>query len=373
MTGAPGLRILVINWLDRENPTAGGAEIHLHRVFGGLARRGHDVTLLCSGWAGARVRTELDGMAVHRSGRRYTFGVTAPLDYGEWLGDAEFDVVVEDLNKVPLFSRLWTRAGVHTAVVHHLFGSTAFEAANPLVAAGTWLMERPIPLLLRGLPCVAVSESTRDDLVGRGVAPDLITVIPNGVDLEAALPGEERFPTPTALYLGRLKRYKRIDLLLRAADALRQRGVQMEVLIAGRGDDRDRLESLSRELGLDGRVRFLGHVSEEEKQRLFARSWVHVYPSPKEGWGIANVEAAAAGTPSIASDSPGLRDSVRDGETGLLVKHGDVEALASALESLAEPSTRDRLGKGARAFAERLDWDRVVDEFEEWLTEVARG
>ena len=67
------MRILLVNWQDRENPQAGGAEIHLHEIFGRIAGAGHAVTLLCSGWAGAPTRVTLDGMDVHRVGTRYTF------------------------------------------------------------------------------------------------------------------------------------------------------------------------------------------------------------------------------------------------------------------------------------------------------------
>jgi glycosyltransferase involved in cell wall biosynthesis len=94
---------------------------------------------------------------------------------------------------------------------------------------------------------------------------------------------------------------------------------------------------------------------------------VHVLTSPKEGWGISILEAAACGTPTVASDAPGLRDAVRDGETGLLAPHGDVDALADRLERLlADADLRERMGAAARRFAENLGWDasaRAVEAF----------
>jgi glycosyltransferase involved in cell wall biosynthesis len=118
-------------------------------------------------------------------------------------------------------------------------------------------------------------------------------------------------------------------------------------------------------------VRFLGFVSEEAKRRLLRRAWAVVLPSPKEGWGISNVEAAACGTPALASDSPGLRESVRHGETGFLVPHGDVQALADRLVELAgDPALTARLGRGARAFAEQLSWDRAARATEAHLQRV---
>jgi len=131
--------------------------------------------------------------------------------------------------------------------------------------------------------------------------------------------------------------------------------------IAGQGDDRPRLERTARALGLGDAVRFLGFVPEEEKRRLLRRAWAVVFPSPKEGWGISNVEAAACGTPALASDSPGLRESVRHGVTGYLVPHGDAAALAERMLAVAgEPGLVVRLGRAARAFAEGLSWEAAA-------------
>jgi glycosyltransferase involved in cell wall biosynthesis len=368
--GAPGwtrrrakesdLRLLVVNWQDRLNPHAGGAEIHLHEVFGRLALTGHEVTLLVSGWSAARQRAELDGMDVHRAGGRHTFSIAAPFYFRRHLAGRNFDVVIEDLNKVPVFSTLWARSPV-VLLVHHLFGSTAFEETSVPMAAATWLLERPLPWLYRDVPVQAVSNSTAQDLVSRGFRRDRIEVIENGVDLTFYSPDASvsRYPEPTALYLGRLKRYKRVDLIVRAVARLRDIGVPGRLIIAGQGTARRQLEALSRELRLEDRVEFAGFVSEERKKELLRRAWVHVLASPKEGWGISNMEAAACGTATVASDSPGLRDSVRDGETGYLVPHGDSEALAAAIRRILEDTgLRDRLGGAARAFAERFSWDR---------------
>jgi glycosyltransferase involved in cell wall biosynthesis len=357
--GAGPLRILVVNWQDRENPQAGGAETHLHEIFGRLAHRGHQVTLLASGWKGCAPRATLDGIEVVRAGSRYTFSVAAPLAYRRVLANRTFDVVVEDLNKVPLFTPSWTGAPV-ALVVHHLFGTTAFREASFPLAAMTWLMELPIPRYFADTPTMAVSESTRADLASRGMDPTPIEVIPNGIDLDrfSPDPAVPRFDEPTLLYLGRLKRYKGVDLILRALAELRGRGVPARLLVAGKGDHGPTLERLARELGLGDAVDFLGFVSETQKLELFRRSWANVLTSPKEGWGIANLEAAACGTASVASDAPGLRDSVVDGTTGYLVPHGDVSRLAQRLAGLLQdPDQRDRLGRDARVFAERFSWD----------------
>lgn len=367
-----GLRILVVNWLDRENPQSGGAETHLHEIFGRLARRGHEVTALVSGWAGAPRRAELDGIDVHRTGRRYTFSLAAPRYFRRALAGQSFDVVVEDLNKVPLFTRFWTGAPV-VLLAHHLFGSTAFQAGPFPVAMATWWLERPIPLLYRGLPTIAVSESTRDDLAARGLDRRTIEVIPNGIDLEHFTPApDSKTVSPSVVFVGRLKEYKRVDLILDAVRRLRERGTAVEFDVVGRGEREGALKAHARRLGLGEEVRFHGFVSEDEKLELLRRSWIHVLTSPKEGWGISSIEAAACGTPTVASDAPGLRESVLDGETGLLVPHGDVDALADALERLIrDVDLRHRMSREAVAFSRRFSWDASAESTENFLARVA--
>jgi glycosyltransferase involved in cell wall biosynthesis len=148
----------------------------------------------------------------------------------------------------------------------------------------------------------------------------------------------------------------------------------VELLVVGDGDERPSLEQQIHELGLSTRVRLLGTVSEQDKRDLLRRAWIHVLTSTKEGWGISNLEAAACATPSVASDVPGLRESVVHGETGLLVPHGDVEALAATIGTLIrDTGTRERLGRSARAFAERFTWDAAADGVEATLREAVAG
>ena len=369
------MNLLVVNWQDRENPQAGGAEIHLFEIFGRLAARGHRVRLVCSGWPGAARRATLDGIAVERTGTRNSFALLGRGAVRRALRAERPDVVVEDINKLPLFLAGLTDRPF-CAVVPHLFGETAFAEASWPAAATVWAAERPLARAYRRAGFHAISESTRDDLVARGVAPDRVRVIHPGVDGVRLTPAPDgaRTPAPAFLYVGRLKRYKGIAIAIRALALARGRRPDLTLDIAGGGDHRPELERLTAALGLGGAVRFHGVVSEAEKLRLLRRAWANVFPSPKEGWGITVVEAAACGTPSIASDSPGLRDSVRHGETGFLVPHGDVEAFARRMLELADaPALVAALGAGARRFAEGLTWDRTAAETEQHLHDIIGG
>ena len=366
------MRILLVNWNDRENPHAGGAEIHLHEIFGRLARQGHTVDLVSSGWPGAAPEAELDGMRVRRVAGRHTFALRARSAVRRLLAVNRYDVVVEDINKLPLFLAGLTDRPF-CALVPHLFGATAFREASWPIAAVVWAAERPIPRAYRRAWFHAISESTRDDLVRRGVPAERVEVIYPGVDAGWYTPDGTvaRADAPTFLYVGRLKRYKGVEIALRALALAWATRPDLVLEVAGQGDDRARLERLAGSLGIREGVRFLGFVSEEEKRRRLRRAWALVFPSPKEGWGIANVEAAACGTPALASDSPGLRESVRDGETGFLVPHGDTQALAQRMLALAaDPGLVARLGRAGRGFAERLSWERAARATEAHLHRV---
>jgi glycosyltransferase involved in cell wall biosynthesis len=364
------VRIVVVNWNDRENPHAGGAEIHLHEIFGRLAARGHAVSLLSSGWSGCAPRAQLDGIDVHRVAARYTFEFHARAYYRRVLAPLNADILVEDINKVPLYTPRWG-ARRTMALVPHLFGSTAFQEVSWPMAAMVWTLERPLVPLYRGIPFEAISESTADDLAARGVPRSDVRVIYPGIDSAFYTPAPaDRAPEPLFVYLGRLKRYKRVDLIIRAFAAMKHPTARLA--IAGTGGHREELAALARSLDLDSRVEFLGFVSDTQKLALLRRAWALVFTSPKEGWGITNFEAAACCTPVIASDSPGLRESVRDGETGFLVMHGDVAALAASMSRIAgDPALVASLGAKGRVFAERFSWDRAADQTEAHLAAIA--
>ena len=320
-----------------------------------------------AGWPGAPPRTTLDGIAVERIGGRYGYAVRVRSAVRSAVRDFAPDVLVEDINKIPLYAPRWAGVPV-VALVPHLFGTTAFAEASLPIAAAVWAAERPIPRVYRGCAVQAISHGTARDLTRRGLRAQDITVIPPGIDHDTYRPGSpsDRSAVPTLLYVGRLKRYKGLDLVL---DLLPGLGIpDLRFIIAGRGDDEARLRRHADRLPPGARVRFLGHISEEDKIAWLRRAWAVVYPSPKEGWGLTNVEAAACGTPVVASDSPGLSESVHAGHSGLLAPHGDRDGWTHNLRTiLADRGERDRLGRGGIAHAARFSWARAADETEAHL------
>lgn len=365
------MRILAVNWLDRTNPQAGGAEVHLHEILGRLTAR-HEVHLLCSGYAGGADTEQVDGIRVHRVSTRYGFALTGGGAFMRLARQLRPDVVIEDVNKVPLnLPRRWP--GPFVLIVPHLFGTTVFQEAPLPVAALVWASELSMPRVYDRAGIHVISRSTGNDLVARGFRAEAIRVILPGVDADkyAPDPRVERASDPSFLYVGRLKRYKQVDVAIRALAHVRDVYPRARLLVAGSGDDRPRLVRVAAEAGLADAVEFLGYVAEEQKLALYRRAWAVVFPSLKEGWGITNVEAAACGTPAIAADNSALRESVRDGETGFLVPTGEVAAWSAAMNRLAnDAALRERLGRGARAFGQTFSWTRTAQETESHLEAV---
>ncbi len=279
-------------------------------------------------------------------------------------------LLVENLNKLPFYGPLWSPVPV-LGIVHHLFGTTAFRQVSFPVAAITYLSERGIPAVYRNVAMIAVSPSTRDDLIARGIAPDHLTFIPNGLDHDLYRPADGA-PGPIVLSLGRVERYKRIDVVVDAMPRVLAAVPSARLVIVGRGDALGPLGQQVARLGIGEAVQFRGFVDEAEKVALYRAARVFVNPSEKEGWGLTVLEAAACGAPAVASDSPGLRDSVRHDESGVLVPHGDPSACAAALvRLLTDDAEWRRLRMGALAWAQRFTWDGVTDEIEAVVERVA--
>lgn len=375
-----GYRILLINWRDIDHPDAGGAEVHAHEIFRRLAASGHAVTFLTCAWPGCEPEAEIDGIKIIRGGRNMTFNYAVPGLMKRLDADRKFDIVVEDVNKIPFRTPRYTSLP-RLILFHHLFGSTIFREAAFPVALYVWLWERAIGRIYRGEWVQVVSNDTAEELVRMGFDRELIKVVYNGIDAGRYTPagheaGSSAAEEPFVLYMGRIKRYKRLDLIIDAfARAIRMGlGEDVRLIFAGAGGDYPRLQKRAAELGVQDRTSFLGRVSEEQKVDLLRHAMCVVNPSPKEGWGITNMEAAACGTPVVASRSPGLRESVRDGRTGFLFTPGDVAQFSARMVQVVnDTELRRRMGAAAREFAETLSWDESARQTGEYITRIIRA
>ena len=369
------MRILAINWQDRKHPYAGGAEVHLHEIFSRLGAKGHQVTLLCCGFDGAPAEENYDNMRIVRSGGRLLFNFGVKRWARELMARESFDVVVDDINKIPFYTARFVDKPI-LGIVHHLFGKAIYQEVDPVSASYVYLAESLVPRYYRAVPMMVVSESTRDDLVSRGMNRDLIRVVHNGIDLTQYSPGPagSKAAEPTICFLGRVKRYKSIDNMLHAVDSLRGEIPTLNAHIVGSGGDEKRLKAIVGKLGISDRVTFHGYMTLAAKIDIVRQSWVVVCPSVKEGWGLTNIEANACGTPVICADVPGLRDSARNNQTGLLYAYGDIPALTDCIRRMINDSDlRQRLTTGALAWAGRFSWDRAAEDTEAILTQITSG
>jgi glycosyltransferase involved in cell wall biosynthesis len=362
----------VLNERDPRHPKAGGAELHVHEIFRRLASQGIRVTQLSSGFAGGAARETIDGIDVRRLGSLALYYPRVAAACMRETRKHRVDIVVECLNKVPFYSPVYSAVPV-LAICHHLFGEVAFQQVAWPIAAAVWTAERLIPPLYRNCQVVSISESSKEELVARGLREELIRVSYCGIERPKDDADTDTPRKPVVTYLGRLEAYKHVDVMLRAMALLEDRFPDARILVIGRGGAKARLEALARDLGLRDRTRFTGFVTDAERNALLAETRVCVCPSEKEGWGLTVIEANATGTPVVARDAPGLRESVRHGETGYLVPASSPEQFAARIgELLADDALSTRMSRDALAWSKRFDWDVAAQEMLAAL-EDARG
>jgi glycosyltransferase involved in cell wall biosynthesis len=275
--------------------------------------------------------------------------------------------VIDVTNGVPFFSPLWRRRPSICLALHFHREQWATRFPRPLAALARIVERRWVPAIYRHRPFVAISESTAASFRSLGVDPSHITVIEPGVDApEAATP-----PTsvdPLFVALNRLVPHKRVDFLLEAW-RLVQPVTGGRFVVIGDGPEMRRLRRLAD--GITG-VEIRGYLGAEEKAQLLAQAWFLVQGSSHEGWGIVSLEAAAAGTPTLAVDAPGTRDAVLADVTGVLVEDASPSAFAASWIALsADEAARVRMGEAAKERARNQTWDSMVDAWLVTLTDAA--
>src|SRR5438309_856878 len=218
------MHVVALNWRDLKNPRAGGAEAHLEEILRYLAHRGHRCTLLTSRFRGGPRDEEVDGYRIVRGGHEYDFNLVVPFLFRRLAATDPPDVVLDDINKIPFYSPLFTAAPV-LAIVPHLMGTAVFHELNLFLATVLYGLELPVRRVYRRSHFEVISESTRDDLVARGYPADRITVVHCGIDRDVYRPepGVPKGDTPTLVYVGRIKRYKSLGHALHALRLVRLR------------------------------------------------------------------------------------------------------------------------------------------------------
>jgi len=351
-------RIHMLAWRDFDDPEAGGSELHAERIATLWAHAGIDVTTRTSFAAGHPTVVWRNGHRVIRKAGRYLVFPRATFSEAVgWHGPR--DGLVEVWNGMPFFSPLWA-SGPRIVFLHHHHAEMWDMTLPPRLARlGRTIESRIAPPIYRRTEIVTLSESSKVELVNEmGLKAKRITVVPPGIEPRFT-PGGSRSPTPLVVSVGRLVPVKQFARLLDAAARLRERRPDLQLVIAGEGYEREALEARRRELDAESWIHLPGRVSDEELVDLYRRAWVATSASVREGWNMSLTEAAACGTPAVATNIAGHADSVRPGQTGFLVQN-DAELVDALDRVIADADLRRRLSNGALEFAGQLTWEATA-------------
>jgi glycosyltransferase involved in cell wall biosynthesis len=350
------VKVALIAWRELANPSFGGSEIVVDRVAQAFVDRGWDVSLYCGGPVAARSYHVID------NGGRFTQYLRAPL---RWRQARRADVVIDVSNGIPFFSSLWLRKP-SICLVHHVHDRQWHDVLpGPIAAIGSFVERRVVPRIYRRF--WSISPSTTADLVALGLPRNRIREVLTGIEVAPERPdGSDRSTTPLFVVLGRLVPHKGVDRVLEAWQQIGQQ-IGGELVVVGNGPLREELEARS-----TPNTRFVGHVSDAERDRLLRSSWALVHGAHHEGWGVVVMEAAAVGVPTVGFAVRGIRDAVVDGSTGLLADNA-AEFVDNWLRLAVDPDLRNELGAKAWERASALSWGVCTDSVAQMVEDAAAG
>ena len=369
------MTILWLTWKDRQNPLAGGAEVVNEELATRLAADGHSVVFIVAGFPGAAAEEQRNGFRIIRVGSRFTSYVAAWRYYREHKVQLAADLVIDECNTMPYFAGWYT--GRPTVLFMHMLCRKIwfYQFPLPLAALG-WLAEPVYLRLLRRAPVVAVSDSTRRDLMRHGFRADDIHVITQGIEMKPLENPETvaKYAQPTALSLGAMRAMKQTLDQIRAFEIAKKHLPDLKLVIAGdsAGSYGQRVLRAIKRSPYAADINYRGRVTPEEKIELMRRSHVFLVTSVKEGWGLIVTEAASQATPAVVYNVDGLRDSVRHGQTGLVTAANTPEALSdSMVRLLRDPERYDRLRRQAWEWSRANTFDRSYDDFLKVVSDAA--
>lgn len=355
------MNILIFSWRGPKHPNSGGAEIVTHQHATAWVNAGHQVTWFTSAWPGVPDREVIDGIQIIRRGQQLVTIQLAAIYWYLFKPHPNYDLVVDQFHGLPFFTPLYIKtkrlAFIHEVAKEVWWTNHLRFPINYLFGLIGYLAEPLIFWLYKNTPFLTVSPSTKSDLVTWGIPQKNITVVYNGVStLPVEVPKE---PSPTVIFLGAVARDKGIEDALAVFAQLIAHHRSWQFWVAGRGEDRylDHLKQLAKKYQIATRLRWWGFVTDREKFELLAKAHVMVNPSHREGWGLVNIEANSVGTPVVAYDVPGCRDSVLAGQTGRLCPKSDISCLVRAINDLVtNQSEYHQLADRARAWARQFTW-----------------
>lgn len=368
--GAGLRRIHMLAWRDLDDVEAGGSEVHASEVARLWAEAGIEVVIRTSFAQGHPSHAHRDGyQVVRKAGRYLVFPRAVASEVASRYGGR--DALVEIWNGMPFFSPLWAR-GPRVVFLHHVHAEMWKMVLPPnLAKMGDTLERKVAPRLYRRSRMITLSPSSKEEMIELGFRSELVEVIPPGIDGRFS-PGGRLSPTPLVVGVGRLVPVKRFDRLIRAIVVARRSAPGLELVLVGTGPERTDLEALVAELDAGDYVRFAGRVSDDELVEIYRSAWMVASSSVREGWGMTLTEAAACGTPAVATRIPGHVDAISEGQSGLLAD--DDADLARQLARVGtDAALRDRLRAGALAHAQGFTWANTATRILQTLADEAIG
>lgn len=362
-------RVHILAWRDLDDVEAGGSEVHAHNIASLWAQAGIEVMHRTSFAAGHPAHVRRSGYAVVRKAGRYmVFPRSVAAEIAGRNGHR--DGLIEIWNGVPFMSPLWCR-GPHAVWLHHVHGPMWEMSLPPgLAKAGRILEEKIAPRFYRSTPIVTLSDSSRDELIAEmGFSDDQITVVHPGVD-QRFVPGAGKTRHPHVMAVARLVPVKNFARLIRIMVRVRAAVPDAYLSIVGDGYEREQLNDLIGELDAHDYIRLLGHLDDDDVMDLYQSAWVVASTSIREGWGMTITEAAASGTPCVATRIAGHLDATVDGVAGLLGDTDD-ELVGHLVAVLTDADLRERLSKGAIERAGQLTWEAAAIGTFEVLADTA--
>ena len=360
------MRILILNWRDIKNPQGGGAEALTHEMARRWVHRGHTVTIFTSRFSEGKHEEEVDGVRIIRKGTWWT--VHAHAFYYYLFHGGSFDIVVDEVHWFPFFSGLYARK--RTVLLACEVARKLFFALfpYPLALIGRFI-EKIYLRVYQNVPVLAISSSTKADLVCEGFNPGNITVIPMGITVPRRLPNVLKEKNPTLIYVGRINKQKGIEDALVAFRLVHKQIPAAKFWVVGSGDAgyKKKIVGLIDEWGLTRSVDFFGYVSLERKFLLLARAHLLLFPSLHEGWGLVVHEAGLVSTPAISYNVSGLKDAIKHARSGILVDPRP-DALADAVVGvLVNSKYYTTLQRGAKEEAKTHTWERTAGKALQFL------
>lgn len=361
------IRLLWFNWRDIKNPEAGGAEVFTHEIAKRLVRKGnYEITLFTAEFNGGKSCEVIDGVKIKREGGKYTVYNRAKRFYNR--NKEDYDIIIDEINVKPFLTPKYVREKPVLALIHQVAPEQfLLELPFPLNYLGYYYFEKKWLSHYKNIPTITVSNSTKIELEKLGL--ESINVIPQGLSVTPASVVPRKDTDPTIIFIGRLKRHKRPDHAMLAFSLVRKQIPNAKLWIVGEGYMRKVLEKFGSK-----DVVFYGYVNSELKYELLRRSHVFVFPATREGWPLTVLESNAMGTPVVGYDVPGLRDSVLNGETGILVKEDSPARLATSLVSLLRnQELLTTLSSNALSFSKQFNWDISCDKFDKIIARHVNG